>query len=120
MPIITTLVICLELGSLGNPNELAATHTCPIISSRPRFLENPCFPVAQKLQSTAQPTCDETHKVDLFFSGISTISIRSFSPTLMTHFFVPSLEVFSYTTSGTLISHLSMSFSLRFLERSVI
>src|SRR5210317_1307869 len=91
-----------------------------MISSRLRFRENPCFPVAQKLQSTAQPTCDETHKVDLLFSGIKTISIKSFSPTLMTHFFVPSLEVCSKTTSGTLISQVTLSLSRRFFERSVI
>ena len=85
----------LSFGDLGTPYEFAATQTCPIISAKFRFLENPCLPVAQKLQSTAQPTCEETHKVALFFSGINTISIRSLSPTLITHFLVPSFDVFS-------------------------
>ena len=44
------------VSSLGTPKELAATQTCPIISSKFRFLEKPCLPVAQKLQSTAHPT----------------------------------------------------------------
>ena len=109
IPIITTFVICLELGSLGKPKELAATQTCPIISSKSKFLEKPCFPVAQKLQSTAHPTCDETHKVALFYSGMRTISIKSFSPTLMTHFLVPSFDDFSYKISGTFISQVSSS-----------
>ena len=56
MPIITTFVMGLSFGDLGTPKELAATQTWPMISSKFKFLENPCLPVAQKLQSTAQPT----------------------------------------------------------------
>ena len=66
-----------------------------MISAVDKFLENPCLPVAQKLQSTAHPTCEETHRVALLPSGIKTISTKSPSPTLNTHFRVPSLESFS-------------------------
>ena len=66
-----------------------------MISAVERFLEKPCFPVAQKLQSTAQPTCEETHNVALLASGIRTISTKSPFPTFKTHFRVPSFESFS-------------------------
>ena len=63
-----------------------------MISPTFRFLLKPIFAVAQKSQSTAQPTCEETHKVALLPSGMRTISTRSPSPTSNNHFLVPSEE----------------------------
>ena len=82
-----------------------------MISDNSKFLEKPCLPVAQKLQSTAHPTCEDIQSVALLPSGIRTISTRSPSPTLNTHFLVPSLESFSKTTFGADISAFSLSFS---------
>ena len=52
----TTLVTFFSFAFLGDPKEFSAINTCPIISLKDKFLENPCLPVAQKLQLTTQPT----------------------------------------------------------------
>ena len=38
----------LSFGDLGTPKELAATQTWPMISSKFKFLENPCLPVCEQ------------------------------------------------------------------------
>ena len=69
MPIITTLVRrrCL-CGTL--PRCLAATHTWPMISAVDRLRLKPWVAVEQKVQLSAQPTCDDTHSVPRPLSGM--------------------------------------------------
>ena len=117
IPIITILVIFFSFAFLGVPKEFSAIKTCPIISLKVKFLENPCLPVAQKLQFTTQPTWDETHKVFLPFSGINTISIDSLSPTSRIHFFVPSFETSSKEIFGTFITQFSIKYFLNDFEK---
>ena len=78
MPMKTMLVI----PGASAPGSRAARHACPTISARVRLPSKPCLPVAQKLQSRAQPTWDEMHSVLRLgaapesgrTSGISTVS----------------------------------------------
>ncbi len=76
MPIITTLVTGRLALSLREPPLLEATHTWPMISALVRLRWKPCLPVEQKLQSSEQPTWDDTHRVRRLplSAGISTVS----------------------------------------------
>lgn len=56
--------------SSRQPRALLAIHTWPMISALVRSLLKPCLPVEQKLQSRAQPACDDTHRVPRPFCGI--------------------------------------------------
>ncbi|MNW11504.1 hypothetical protein D3C71_2089800 [compost metagenome] len=69
MPIITTLVRrrCL-CGIL--PRWRAATHTWPMISAVERLRLKPWVAVEQNVQFSAQPTCEDTHSVPRFLSGM--------------------------------------------------
>jgi hypothetical protein len=62
IPIMTTLLMI--LSSFGSrPKALFANQTWPMISETVRFRLNPCLPVEQKAQSSAQPAWDDTHNV---------------------------------------------------------
>ena len=78
MPIITTLVIARRPSAalMRPPARCWATHTWPMISALVRLRWKPCLPVEQKLQSSEQPTWDETHRVRRvpLSAGISTVS----------------------------------------------
>ncbi|MNH20618.1 hypothetical protein D3C79_803950 [compost metagenome] len=63
MPIMTTLVMARSILAGTVPKDLLASHTWPITSAAVRLLLKPCLPVEQKLQSRAQPACDETQRV---------------------------------------------------------
>ena len=76
MPIITTLVIgarpCSTHGAV-TPSATSARLACqswPTISATVRLRLNPCLPVEQNAQSSAQPACDEMHSVPRSSSGI--------------------------------------------------
>src|SRR5690606_36133824 len=114
-PIITTLVMARSILAGTLPNDLLAIHTWPMISAAVRSLLNPCLPVEQKLQSSAQPACEETHSVPRPFCGIYTVSTQLPEATRTTHLRVPSLEMSSLTTSGPRISDEALSFSRKAL-----
>ncbi len=69
MPIITTLVrrrFC--AGTL--PRWRAVIQTWPMISAVVRFRLNPWVAVEQNVQLSPQPTCEDTHSVPRFLSGM--------------------------------------------------
>ncbi|MDT4868711.1 hypothetical protein FQZ97_1036930 [compost metagenome] len=115
MPIITTLVMARSIFAGTLPKDLLAIHTWPITSAALRSLLNPCLPVEQKLQSSAQPACDETHRVPREPCGMYTVSTQLPDATRTTHSRVPSVEISSLTTSGPRISALALSFSRKAL-----
>jgi hypothetical protein len=73
MPISTTLVMLRCPPRFGKPKLRAAIHTWPMISAALRSRWKPCLPVEQKLQSSAQPTCDDTQSVPRPSSGMKTV-----------------------------------------------
>ena len=69
MPISTTLLM-MRLSPALKPSSRCASSTCPTISAVVRLLLKPCCAVEQKLQSIAQPTCEEMHSVERSSSGM--------------------------------------------------
>src|SRR5690606_4839174 len=104
MPIIHTLVKPRSILAGTVPNDLLAIHTWPMISAAVRSLLNPCLPVEQKLQSSAQPAWEDTHRVPRPLAGIYTVSTQLPDATRTTHLRVPSLEMSWLTISGPRIS----------------
>src|SRR5262245_37920219 len=88
----------ISLYEISNRRE--ATQICAMISATVKLRLNPCLPVEQKLQSSAQPTCEETHNVPRFTSGINTVSMELPSFRRNSHLCVPSLEIFSEIMCG--------------------
>ena len=80
----------------------------------------PWRPVEQNLQSSAQPTCEDTHSVPRSSSGMNTVSMPLPMPTSKSHFTVPSAERCSERMAGGRTSATSLSFSRSLLARSVI
>ncbi len=76
MPIITTLVIGARPASTHGaamPSASSVRFACqswPTISPVVRLRLNPCLPVEQNAQSSAQPACDEMHSVPRSSSGM--------------------------------------------------
>ncbi|MNE59978.1 hypothetical protein D3C80_1551000 [compost metagenome] len=115
MPIITTLVMARSILAGTVPKDLLAIHTWPMISAAVRSLLKPCLPVEQKLQSSAQPACEDTHRVPRLPCGMYTVSTQLPEFTRTTHLRVPSLEMSSLTISGPRISAQALSFSRKAL-----
>ena len=119
MPMKTTLVILrLRLGSASSA--LVATHIWEMISQFSRLRLKPCLPVAQKLQSSAQPTCEEMHRVPRSFSGMKTVSTKLCRSTSSSHLMVPSADFCSATMRGVRMRAICLSFSRSALEMSVM
>src|SRR3990167_4439724 len=114
-PHITKLVVARAIFAGTLPDYLLSIHTLPITSAALRSLLKPCLPVEQKLQSNAQPACDDTHKVPRVPWGIYTVSTQLPDATRTTHLRVPSVEISSLTTSGPRISAQALSFSRKAL-----
>ena len=82
MPMSTTLVtrrgsagaVASAVGDASRASSRAASHTWPTISAVLKLRLKPCCAVAQKEQSSAQPTCEEMHSVPRSGSGMNTIS----------------------------------------------
>ena len=91
-----------------------------MISAVVKLPLKPCLPVAQKLQSSMQPTCEDTHSVLRPRSGISTLSTQSPPPVRTTHLQVPSAERRRSTTSGTCKDAVSPSQVRKLLAKSVM
>jgi hypothetical protein len=102
MPIITTLLMMRPLSarlrpppsfaSRAAPSNLFASHSWPMISAALRLRLKPCLPVEQKAQSSAQPACEDTHRVPRLVSGMNTVSTALALPTSSSHLRVPSAE----------------------------
>ncbi len=69
MPISTTLLIR-RSSPAWKPSSFCARNTWPTISAAVRLRLKPCCAVEQKLQSIAQPTCEEMHNVARSPSGM--------------------------------------------------
>ncbi len=133
MPIMTTLVTGLGVAPseeasrrYGRPSRAIsssrrlATQSWPRISATARSRLNPERPVEQKPQSSAQPTCEDTHSVPRSSSGMKTVSMPLPMPTSKSHFTVPSDERCSERTAGARTSAICRSFSRSPFARSVI
>ena len=119
MPIITTFVTARPaLGSFCKVR--LAIHSWPIISATVKLRLNPWRAVEQKVQSKAQPTCEDTHKVPRSSSGINTVSMALPSAKRKTHLQVPSADCCSITSSGARISVCSCKKARSDLLRLVI
>ena len=119
MPIITTLVIGRSPRALAG-SECHANQSWAMISAALRLRLKPCRAVAQKVQSRAQPTCEETHSVARSPSGMYTVSMALPSSRRITHLRVPSLLSCCITSSGARTSASSISRVRRALLMSVI
>src|SRR5664279_5566346 len=96
-----------------------------MISATVRLRLKPWRPVEQNVHSSAQPTCDDMHKVPRSSSGINTVSMLLPAPlflssTPISHLRVPSLEICSELAVGGTIHASLASFSRRDLAISVI
>src|SRR3990172_11748616 len=119
LPIMTTLLT--RRSPLGvAPRARFAIHSWPMISAVLRLRLKPCLPVEQNLQSSAQPACEEMHRVPLLASGMNTLSTALPLPASISHFRVPSAAVASEMTRGGSIVALAASLSRRVLARSLI
>ena len=118
IPIMTTLVTPRSSPSPRNTSD--ASTTCPTISAADRLPLKPCLPVEQKLQSSTQPTCDDTHNVLRPRSGMSTASTALPFATFNAHLRVPSTETRSLTISGNASDAVCVRLSRSFFDRSVI
>ncbi len=85
-------------------------YACSTISPAVRLRPNPSVAVAQNVQSSAQPTCDEMHCVTLSPSGMMTLSIARPSAVVIRSFRVPSVEVWTRSTVNEPIASTSASF----------
>ena len=92
MPIITTLEMTRSVVLNCLRNVCSANQSCDKISPVVRLRLKPWWPVEQKRQPTAQPACDDTHKVPRSSSGMNTVSTALPSPTSNNHLMVPSAE----------------------------
>src|SRR5580658_7662687 len=109
MPMNTILVILARASPLRpSPwpgltcaNSRCASHTCPTISATLKLRLNPCCAVEQNVQSMAQPTWLEMHRVPRSGSGMYTVSIPCTSSMRSIHLRVPSLDTCSVTICGT-------------------
>ncbi len=119
MPISTMLVI-VRLRSLLLSSMLLASHSCPMISALPRLRLKPCLAVAQNVQLSAQPTCEEMHRVPLGVSGMKTISTQLSGATRTSHLMVPSTDSCTATISGGVTDASASSRARRSLLRLVI
>jgi hypothetical protein len=119
MPISTTLVTLLWPVEL-EANALFANHSCAMISAALRLRLNPCLAVEQKVQSKAQPTCDETHSVPRPGSGMNTVSMALSSSKRNNHLIVPSEDTCSVPHCGIEISAVSRSLARSGRLKSVI
>jgi hypothetical protein len=81
---------------------------------------NPCAPVAQKAQPTAQPTCVDTHAVNLSLDGRRTLSTALPSEYSRRNFLVPSAESEIASTREREILAFSASFRRKATGKSVI
>ena len=91
-----------------------------MISATLRLRLKPCCAVEQKLQSSAQPTCEETQIVLREPSGICTVSMCWPSASSSTHFTVPSRAGWATTMRGTDTSARAASSTRRALGTSVM
>ena len=82
------------------PRYFAATHTWPMISAVDKLRLKPCAPVEQKLQFSAQPICEDTHKVPRVGSGMYTVSIALPLSMPSSHLCVPSVATLSSSVFG--------------------
>ena len=104
----------------------ATRQAWPTISARLRLPPKPCLPVAQKLQSKAQPAWEEMHSVRRDASsasadsGISTVSTTWPLPTAACHFTTASPASWLLASMGARISAMSASRARNALERSVM
>src|SRR6185503_6603262 len=99
---------------------LFATQSWPMISPTRRSRLKPWRPVEQNLQSSAQPTWEETQSVPRSSSGMKTVSMPFPIPTSKSHFTVPSAERCSERIAGGRTSAIDLSFSRSDLARSVM
>ena len=130
IPMNTTLVMLrssLPARIRPSPAAISARHTWPTISARLRLPLKPRLPVAQKLQSRAQPTWDEMHRVlrrdepsSPFASGMSTASTAWPEPTSTGHLTTPSAAWLAGPNSGARISAMSCRRARRAFEMSVM
>ena len=104
----------------GTTKANSAILSWPIISPVVRLRLNPCLPVEQKRQLTAQPACVDTHSVPRPSSGMNTVSTALPCPTSSNHLRVPSSEVLSLITVGSEITARPVSFSRSDFAKSVI
>ena len=107
MPMNTTLVM--PRRSPRSASQFAARQTWPTISALLKLPAKPCLPVAQKLQSRAQPTWEEMHSVlrvaspaSLRRSGMSTVSTCP-AAVRAAHFTTPSVADCGAPKTGALI-----------------
>src|SRR3954464_10063466 len=120
MPIMTTLEITRSSRPRCWRRKCAANHSWEMMSPVVRLRLKPWWPVEQKRQPTAQPACEEMHRVPRSVSGIKTVSMTSPAPTSNSHLMVPSVESWRETTLGPWIWAEPVSFSRRDFARSVI
>src|SRR6056297_3304924 len=119
MPMKTTLVTAGSPFGRGSSSR-CASQTWPMISAAVRLRLKPCLAVAQKAQSSAQPTCDEMHRVPRSGSGMNTVSTACPPPAAVSHFTVPSADWCREMTRGSDTDAASPSAERRDLARSVI
>ena len=92
----------------------------PMISDTLKLRLKPWRPVLQNVHSSAQPTCEEMHKVPLSSSGMNTVSMLLAVSVPINHLRVPSLDTCSNCTLGKVISVSLANFSRNTLAMSVI
>ena len=119
MPIITTLEITRSFFGV-TPMALLAHHSWPMISDVLRLRLKPWRPVEQNVHSSAQPTCEEMHKVPRSASGINTVSTPLPVPTSSSHLRVPSSDFCDTIKSGTPMQACSLSLARNDFAKSVM
>src|SRR5574337_253279 len=120
MPIITTLEITRSPSPRPWRSTCSACQSWATISPVVRLRLNPWCPVEQKRQPTAQPACEEMHRVPRSSSGMKTVSTALPPPTSNSHFTVPSAEACSLMACRPDTWAQPLSFSRRDFARSLI